>query len=116
MSRTIEFQTEYKYEWERRNAEGFWRPEINAMFRSKTGKSRRGRALVDSGADWCAMPKDVAVDHLGIDIGCCPVETLKGIAGLTKIPYTTMVVRAVGIERECKVLLMDSDLYLVGRI
>ncbi len=41
---------------------------------------------------------------------------MEGIAGSTNVPYTTMMVRAVDVEAECKVLLMDSRLYLVGRI
>lgn len=116
MPRTIEFQIEHKYEPVPVNGGAVWRPEINAIFRSITGKSRKGRALIDSGSDYCAMPREVAVDYLGVDINSCPVQATKGITRPTKIPYTTMMVRAVGVEAECKVLLTESDLYLVGRI
>jgi hypothetical protein len=116
MSRTIEFQIEQQYRAEVTNASAVWRPEINAIFRTGAGKSRRGRALIDSGSDYCAMPREVAVDYLGIDINSCPVQATKGIIRSANIPYTTMTVRAVGVEAECKVLLMESDLYLVGRI
>jgi hypothetical protein len=116
MSRIIEFPTECEYQRLIRNTSVIWQPEINATFQSKTGKSRRGRALVDSGATWCAMPKDVAADYFGVDVSSCPLETIEGATGPTRVPYTTMMVRAVDVEAECKVLLMDSRLYLVGRI
>ena len=117
MSRTIEFHKEDQYTPRPTNGGVLWQPEINAAFWIEGGKPRRGRALVDSGSPWCAIPKEVATGWFGIDINSCPVQRMKGIAGLADIPYTSMLVRAFDLELECKVLLLDSDdLYLVGRV
>ena len=116
MPRTIEFQQESRYTRSVANRSVVWEPKINATFRTEGGRTLRGRALVDSGSPWCAIPKEVATGWFGIDIDSCPVQTMRGIAGLVDIPYTDMLVRAFDLEVECKVLLLESELHLVGRL
>jgi len=116
MARTIQFQQEVKYTPNVINRSVIWDPQICATFRIEGGRTLRGRALVDSGSPWCAIPKGVATRWFGIDISSCPLQTVKTAAGLANVPYTTMLVRAFDVEADCKVLLLESELHLVGRV
>jgi len=118
MPRTIQYNYEYQYRpTQTRNGEWVWEPYIDAVFALEEGsRSRRGIALVDSGAAWCAMPRSIAVDWFGIDAGACPLEYLEGITGNVGVPYATFRVKAFGLWATCKVLLIESGLYLIGRV
>ena len=116
MARTLTFQTEHRYLRRIYDNEAVWVPEINAKFRSPNGKSRTGTAILDTGSPWCAMPRDVAA-FLGIDVDSCPLQRTQPIEGPEVfVPYTYLSVRALGVDVECKVLLNNSGLYLVGRV
>ena len=118
MPRTIQYNYEQQYRPKQtRSGEWVWEPYIDAVFAlEESGKSRRGIALVDSGAAWCAMPRSIASDRFGIDVDACPLEYSKGVTGQTAIPYATFRVKAFGLWATCKVLLIDSGLYLIGRV
>ena len=116
IARTVTFDNEQKYI--RRifgPREAVWMPEVNAAFRTPSGRVHRGRAILDSGSPWCAMPEAMAA-HLGIDVASCDIQRTKGTTGVGDVRYTRLVVRALGVEADCKVLLLSTDLYLVGRI
>jgi hypothetical protein len=118
MPRTIQYNYECQYRpTQARSGEWVWEPYIDAVFaQEESGKSRRGIALVDSGAAWCAMPRSIAVDWFDIDVGACPLEYTEGITGQVGVPYATFRVKAFGLWATSKVLLIDSGLYLIGRI
>lgn len=118
MPRTVQYNYEHQYRpTKTTSGEWIWEPYIDAVFVLDGGvKSRRGIALVDSGAAWCAIPRSIAEDWFDIDVGHCPVEHLVGVSGLARVPYSTFRVKAFGLWAECKVLLIDSSLYLIGRV
>lgn len=118
MPRTIHYNYEYQYRpTQTRGGEWVWEPYIDAVFALEEGsRSRRGMALVDSGAAWCAMPRSIAVDWFGIDVGACPLEDLEGITGKVGVPYASLRVKAFGLWATCRVLLIESGLYLIGRV
>ncbi len=117
MPRSITFQREQPYTRKIYSGEVVWVPETNAEFRTQDGESRTGRAILDTGSPWCAMPKSVAADYLGIDVPSCPLQTLTTVDGARlDLPYTHMIVRAFGAEFECKVLLTNGGPYLLGRL
>ncbi len=117
MARSITFPREQNYTRRIYNGiEVVWVPEVNAQFSHGSGKSRRGRAILDTGSPWCAMPKDVAA-HLGVDLASCAHQKTAGVTGEGEVPYVLLTVSALGVEAECKVLLLTSpNLYLVGRV
>jgi hypothetical protein len=62
------------------------------------------------------MPRSIAVDWFGIDVGACPLEDLEGITGKVGVPYASLRVKAFGLWATCRVLLIESGLYLIGRV
>lgn len=118
MPRTIQYNSEHPYRpTQTPSGQWIWEPYTDAVFVLAGGsKSRRGIALVDSGAAWCAMPRIIAQDWFGIDVDRCPVEYAVGITGQVEVPYETFQVKAFGLWAPCKVLLIDSSLYLIGRV
>jgi hypothetical protein len=62
------------------------------------------------------MPRSIAAEWFGIDVATCPLEYVRAVTGVTATPYAIFRVKAFGVWATCKVLLMDSELYLIGRI
>lgn len=118
MPRTVEYDYEHRYRpAQTLSGERIWEPYVDAVFvLDGSSKSRRGLALVDSGAAWCAMPKSIAELWFGIDVAACPEEYPVGITGQVGVPYATFRVKAFGLWATCKVLLIESSLYLIGRV
>lgn len=118
MPRTVHYDFEHRYRPVRTlSGVWVWEPYVDAVFVLQGGaKPRRGIALVDSGAAWCAIPRSIAEGWFDIDVAACPVEQMMGVSGLTTVPYTNFHVKAFGLWADAKVLLIDSSLYLIGRV
>jgi len=118
MARTVQYDVELPYRPARTvSGAWIWEPYVDTVFVLQgSTKSRKGIALVDSGAAWCAMPRAIAADWFDIDLASCPVEHVMGLSGPTTVPYSTFRVKAFGLWAEARVLLIDSSLYLIGRV
>ncbi len=115
MPRTITFEEDFPYQSTRWDGAVDHRPEVIAEFRLAGGKPLAVPAILDTGAPMCCIPRAVAI-RLGVDVASCSTRPTRGIEGRAEpTPYVSMYVKVLGEERECDVLLIAADLFLVGR-
>ncbi len=82
-----------------------FRPYVVArMTNPATGIATERRALVDSGADLCAIPTATA-QILGIDLTQCRRGESDGSGGRVETYYTELEITACGISQLCPVLI-----------
>lgn len=93
-----------------------FRPYVVARLTNPlTGISTDRRALVDSGADLCAIPVSTA-KTLGIDLDQCERSSSQGVGGEVDTYLTELEITACGVSEVCRVLIpMGLASILLGR-
>lgn len=116
MARAITFTEEVSYQPLIMGGKIIWTPEVNAEYRMQGARPFASRAIVDTGSVWCAIPDGIAVEAFDISLAECERQVVVGIEGETAVPFTRILVRTLGVEMECKVLLLSQNLFLIGRV
>jgi len=118
MGRQLTFDRELQYERQVYGGDVLWLPSVNAEFEGLNGAVKVGRAILDTGSPWCAIPRAIAAGYLGIDVHACERMQIRPFSGPTlSVPYVDIRVRikSMGVEATCKTLLTDGGPYLIGR-